>query len=71
MPHTNTAPTPFGSCEAVEQPAASVQRGTRPGLTRGQRVLAAATAAAILISGANALVQMVRVLAQCWLRLSS
>ena len=67
MTDTNTACTAFNFCDATEQPAASAQRGDRLGLTRGQRVLAAATAAAILVSGANALVQMARVLAQCWL----
>ncbi len=67
MTDTNTACTAFNSCAATEQPAARAQREDGLGLTWSQRVLAAATAAAILVSGANALVQMARVLAQCWL----
>ncbi len=67
MTDTNTTCTASDSCKATGQPAADAQRGNRLGLTRGQRVLAAATAAAILVSGANALVQMARVFAQCWL----
>ncbi len=67
MTDTNTARTGFNCCEATGRPAVSAQREDRLGLTRGERVLAAATAAAILLSGANALVQMARVLAQCWL----
>ncbi len=67
MTDTNTARTASDSCKVTERPAADAQRGDRLGLTRGQRVLAVATAAAILVSGANALVQMARVLAQYWL----
>jgi len=67
MTDTNTACTAPDSCKATGRPAADARRGDRLGLTRGQRVLAVATAAAILVSGANALVQMARVLAQYWL----
>ena len=67
MTESNTARIASNSCEATARPAADARRGDRLGLTHGQRVLAAATAAAILVSGANALVQMARVLAQCWL----
>ncbi len=67
MMDTNTARTAFNCCDATDRPGARTPRGDRLGLTRGERVLAAATAAAIPLSGANALVQMVRVLAQCWL----
>ncbi len=67
MTDTTTARAACNACDATDQPAAHSQRGDRLGLTRGERVLAAATAAAILLSGANALVQMARVLAQCWL----
>jgi len=67
MTESNTARIASNSCEATARPAADAQRGDRLGLTRGQRVLAVATAAAILVSGANALVQMARVLAQYWL----
>jgi len=67
MTDTNTACIAPDTCKATERPGAGVQREGRLGLTRGQRVLAVATAAAILVSGANALVQMARVLAQCWL----
>jgi hypothetical protein len=67
MTDTNTARTASDPCNATERPAAGAQRGGHLGLTRGQRVLAVATAAAILVSGANALVQMARVLAQYWL----
>ena len=66
MTDTNTARTAPDTCQATGRPGAGAQRGGRLGLTRGQRVLAVATAAAILVSGANALVQMARVLAQCW-----
>jgi hypothetical protein len=67
MTDTNTARTAPDACQATERPAPGAQRGSHLGLTWGQRVLAVATAAAILVSGANALVQMARVLAQCWL----
>ncbi len=67
MTDTNTARTASGRYAPKGRPAAGAQRGGRLGLTRGQRVLAVATAAAILVSGANALVQMARVLAQYWL----
>ena len=67
MTDTNTARPECNACDATEQPAAEAQRRDHLGLTRGERVLAAATAVAVLLSGANALVQMVRVLAQCWL----
>ncbi len=67
MTESNTVCTASDRCAATGRPAADAQHGDRLGLTRGQRVLAVATAAAILVSGANALVQMARVLAQCWL----
>jgi len=67
MTDTNTARTASNTCKATGRPAAGAQRGGHLGLTRGQRVLAVATAAAILVSGVNALVQMARVLAQYWL----
>lgn len=67
MTDTNTACTAPDACQTTEQPAAGAQRGGHLGLTRGQQVLAVATPAAILVSDANALVRMARVLAQCWL----
>ncbi len=67
MPDTNTTCTASDPCKATARPAADARRADRLGLTRGQRVLAAAATAAILVSGANALVQMARVLAQCWM----
>ncbi len=67
MTDTNTACTASDPCKATERPAGDAQRGGHLGLTRGQRVLAMATAAAVIVSGVNALVQMARVLAQYWL----
>ena len=67
MTNPDTACTASNSCKAAARPAADAQRRDHLGLTRGQQMLAAATAAAILASGVNALVQIARVLAQCWL----
>lgn len=57
-PQANTAPA---------RASADVQPETRLGLTRGQRLLAAVTAAAILASGLNGFVQVMKVLVECWL----
>ena len=55
------------ACTTPARALADARHASRLGLTRGQRLLAAATAAAILVSGLNGLVQVVRVLAECWL----
>ena len=55
------------TCTAPARAPADARHRSRLGLTRGQRLLATATAAAILVSGLNGFVQVVRVLAECWL----
>ena len=66
---TNPDPARFApeACTAPARVSADARHGARLGLTRGQRLLATATAAAILVSGLNGLVQVVRVLVECWL----
>ncbi len=64
MTESNTACAASRGCAAAARAAADAQHGSRLGLTRGQRVLAATTAAAILLSGVNALVQVMRVLVE-------
>ncbi len=67
MTNSNPARSAPQACAAPAQATADVPHGNRLGLTRGQRLLAAATAAAILVSGINGLVQVMRVLVECWL----
>lgn len=64
MTESNTASAVSRSRAAAARAVADAQHGSRLGLTRGQRVLATATAAAILLSGVNALVQVMRVLVE-------
>ena len=50
-------------------PPCAATAARRPGPTRGQRLLGAATVVAALLVGFNALVQAMSVLAAWWLRL--
>ena len=65
MDGSNASRTTDNPCAAAEQPAATVTpHESRLSLTRGQRLLAGTTAAAVLASGVNALVQLAKVLIQ-------
>lgn len=66
MTDPDTTPTASKPCAAVARAEGGAASGTHLDLTRVQRVLAAATAAAILLSGLNALVQVMRVVVECW-----
>lgn len=67
MTEPHPAPAAASSCDVADQPAAPDARPDgRSGLTRGQRLLAAAVTAAVIVSGINALVQVARVLLQGW-----
>ena len=67
MTEPHPAPAAADPCTAADKAA---EPGTRPdagpGLTRSQRVLAAAMATAVIVSGINALVQVARALMQGW-----
>lgn len=67
MTHFDPARSASKTCTAPARASADVQHGSRLDLTRGQRVLATATAAAVIVSGVNGLVQVMRVLIECWL----
>ncbi len=67
MTHFDPAPSVSRTCTAPARASADMQHGNRLDLTRGQRVLATATAAAVIVSGINGLVQVMRVLVECWL----
>ena len=61
-------PTTSNSCMTPNEPRVEhTEPKASPGLTRTQRLLAAAVTAAVLASGINALVQVARVLVQGWL----
>lgn len=65
MDSSNASRTTDHPGAAAEQPAAvATPHESRLSLTRGQRLLAGATAAAVLASGVNALVQLAKVLIQ-------
>ena len=65
MTEPHPAPAAATSCTLADRPAApDTQSDGRPGLTRGQRVLAVAMTTAVILSGINALVQVARVLFQ-------
>ena len=67
MTHLDPACSASRTCTAPERVPVDVQHGSRLDLTRGQRVLAAITATAVIVSGVNGLVQVMRVLVECWL----
>ena len=68
MTERQPAPSASSSSELADPPAArDVQAGSRSGLTRSQRVLAAAVTTAVIVSGINALVQVAKVLTQGWM----